>query len=233
MKAGFTMIELLVVIGIIVILASLTIPVYRVVRSNAESVNCLSNLRQMQAANILYANEWRGRFTPIGFLRDTFGTYVANSDWPTNKLFLNLVTDGKVDMNGVSDDQSGQFLVGLICPVTRRISTDVYNTLLRRSYAYNTQDPVYPRRPNTLLGPTMRMPRVSERITFIDAVGWELTNPWRMTFYTSEDRWANQTAGVSLRHSKKANMAFGDGSVRSLPRDRRLEEFNSGLWNPP
>ena len=37
-----------------------------------------------------------------------------------------------------------------------------YYNLLRKSYAYNTQEPTYPRVPGTLVGPTTRQTRVSE-----------------------------------------------------------------------
>ena len=232
MKQGLTLIELLIVMAVIAILAALLMSVFRTVRSQAEGTVCLGNLRQMQLANSVYGNEWRGRFTPIGYVVTTFGTYAQNSDWPSNKLFLQLITDGKVNVDSVSSDQSADFLIGLICPVTRRLSASAYSTLLRKSYAYNTQDPKYPRTVNTLLGPTMRMPKVSERLTFIDSIGWELTNTFTMTSYTLEDRWDNQVAGVVLRHRNRANMAFGDGSARSLPWDSRLRKYDSGLWNP-
>lgn len=60
-EAGFTLLELLVVIGLIALLVSLLLPVLAKVRRAANSTVCLSNLRQMGTAWTMYLSEHRGR----------------------------------------------------------------------------------------------------------------------------------------------------------------------------
>jgi prepilin-type N-terminal cleavage/methylation domain-containing protein/prepilin-type processing-associated H-X9-DG protein len=58
-RAAFTLIELLVVIAIMAILMALLLPSLRRAREQANGVKCLSNLRQLGMAFILYTNDYK------------------------------------------------------------------------------------------------------------------------------------------------------------------------------
>jgi len=57
-KKGFTLIELLVVIAIIAILAAILFPVFARARAAARKAVCLSNVKQITLALLMYANDY-------------------------------------------------------------------------------------------------------------------------------------------------------------------------------
>jgi len=56
-KQGFTLIELMVVIVIIAILVAILLPVFASARGKARQTVCLSNMRQIAVAMLLFADE--------------------------------------------------------------------------------------------------------------------------------------------------------------------------------
>ncbi|HEY3780695.1 MAG TPA: prepilin-type N-terminal cleavage/methylation domain-containing protein [Fimbriimonadaceae bacterium] len=57
-RRAFTLIELLVVIAIIAILAAILFPVFAQAKAAAKGAVCLSNVKQITLANLMYANDY-------------------------------------------------------------------------------------------------------------------------------------------------------------------------------
>src|SRR6059058_631598 len=64
-QRAFTLIELLVVIAIIAILAAILFPVFAHAREKARQTTCLSNLRQLSSAMVMYVDDHDGLFPPV------------------------------------------------------------------------------------------------------------------------------------------------------------------------
>jgi prepilin-type N-terminal cleavage/methylation domain-containing protein/prepilin-type processing-associated H-X9-DG protein len=80
-RKGFTLVELLVVIGIIALLISILLPALNKVRESSRSVKCLSNLRQLAQGELMMAAERKGYIQPAT-------TYsAANFQDPSRKKF--------------------------------------------------------------------------------------------------------------------------------------------------
>lgn len=65
-RAGFTLVELLVVLGIVVVLLGILLPVLGHVRERARQTKCAAQLRELGAALVAYSNVYRGQLPAWG-----------------------------------------------------------------------------------------------------------------------------------------------------------------------
>jgi prepilin-type N-terminal cleavage/methylation domain-containing protein/prepilin-type processing-associated H-X9-DG protein len=85
-RFAFTLVELLVVIGIIGVLVAILMPVLSKARRQANTVQCLSNERQLMMATIQYCNDWDGSMPFTGW--GASGPNWLNNTPPSGLLYI-------------------------------------------------------------------------------------------------------------------------------------------------
>ena len=111
---AFTLVELLVVIGIIALLISILLPSLQRAREQANTIKCLSNLRQVGLAMQMYANANGGVFVPVAY--EGLGTdngrfwfnnlseqnYLVGNDSPGTVYMCPTAADQEAAWNSIS-----------------------------------------------------------------------------------------------------------------------------------
>jgi prepilin-type N-terminal cleavage/methylation domain-containing protein/prepilin-type processing-associated H-X9-DG protein len=116
-RRAFTLVELLVVIGIIAVLVGVLLPALGAARAQSRAVACLSNLRQLSLASLMYAQETRYWVT---FL-PAVGTQPAKD---RKELLYPYIKQGKSNAENI-------YNAVWTCPSNERITEEA-------SYGFNT-----------------------------------------------------------------------------------------------
>jgi prepilin-type N-terminal cleavage/methylation domain-containing protein len=230
-RRGFTLVELLVVIGIIALLISILIPTLNKAREASQRVACGSNLRQMGLVFQMYANANRD-LVPLGCIKSPAGmqkawNYIAyfnslaHPGWSGPQVKRTILLGWLVDARLITDGKA------FYCP-SERYEQFVYNgtEMSRNPWPFDTTGSGetkfgYGTRPVIAWDVTVPLPNAP---TFTNSIGKPASMP----------KWSKQKSLAVLteilinkytmrtRHKNGVNVLYGHGGVKWVPKSHFL-----------
>lgn len=211
---GFTLIELLVVIAIIAILASILFPVFAQARAKARQSVCLSNIRQLSLAILMYGEDYDERFPPSAQRLSSGKVTSSSLIWPAyifpyaknQGVFVCTATGSESGYFETWQDR-GRLSIGLNRDLENRIDNTTY------SWSVFT----YP----------------ANSILLADSTPGETSLGGR-GFQVVGDRPPDTQSAISSRHHEGTNVGLVDGHVKWYRSDSVWKITNSAdlLWTP-
>lgn len=225
-RQAFTLVELLVVIGIIAVLISILLPSLSAAREAAQAVQCASNLRQIAMAHVMYQNDYDGWCLVLMYPGDS----------SSNRWYKMLYSQGYLPSQNV-----------FICPSEPQgkygdstLTYGLNSTLTGNSLNRNdSQSPpvkasqvmqkrngpqciVFSESLPDIYSPLMTNRNMAARVNPTNHIVWP-KDPIR-------PGGAPHIFPVAARHRNKANAAFMDGHVETLSYDQLIDRAN--YWSP-
>jgi len=222
-RTGFTLLEILVAIGIIALLMGILLPTVEVVRHRAYISNCASNLRQIGQAVVLYSNDNHGQLPRT--------TYVPGAPVQLTATGSAAVDPFRAGGPAANDVAAALFLLMRVAKLPPAVMICPYNdvhdyipepadplthsnfTDIKKNLGYSIANP-YPDAPATTAGYKWTGHLSAEFALAGDINPGTLAPYDDVTTPTAKSAWSVMKKANSENHERDGqNVLYGDGHV--------------------
>ncbi len=229
-RKGFTLIELLVVIAIIAILLAILMPAMSRVKEQARRSTCLSNLRQLGLAWVMYADENDDML--INGDTGEYGIHQDQTPWVLADWRSGMSEQQKID--AIKNGALWPYVKELRlykCPTVTKIVRGGAQEEIMRTYsvsdAMNCKD--WPSMNAKMIKKRLEIPNPAYRMVFVDDGGTITSALGGWTVEVTRERWWDPPP---VRHGDGTTFSFADGhSEYHKWKDPRTIEFGKRI--PP
>lgn len=228
LKSGFTLVELLVVITIIAVLATLSFMGFSRMRASADRATVSNVMRQLQMANHAYASEHNGSYVPISSMDENQNRI---NDWHSSSVFLSYLTG---DSTALKNNQAitNKVPVSILDPAVVRAKQRLWDRVFA-SYGYNSvgMPSLAPGRDRSFRVTQVTNP--TRTAAFITATDWIVSYNGRFRWLQKPVEGKSTDQRIAYRHGGKAVVAYYDGSSGMIsPDDVRGFDKKGGANHP-
>jgi len=205
-KPGLSLLELMIAIVIVAALVAISLPIARKMKGSAESANCISNVRQLGGAILMYAGEHHQRLPPLQPALDSqtgkrppiWTAYLANKGYLWNGI-------------GTLPCGTGVWT----CPSCDFMSNTYggYGVVEGSIFVYEERRPEGVRASGSLRVNRIERPASTWLVGDTSRSVSEPNKGW-YAIWSKPSRWDSH--GPAERHGGKANICMVDGHVESL-----------------
>jgi prepilin-type N-terminal cleavage/methylation domain-containing protein/prepilin-type processing-associated H-X9-DG protein len=230
MKKGFTLIELLVVIAIIAVLLAILMPALSRVKEQGKRATCLSNLKQLTLAWIMYADENDDKL--VNGDTGEYSIHANETPWVLKDWQAGMTVKQKTDaiLNGALWPYTKSLKL-YKCPTVGKIIRGGAPEEIMRTYsvsdAMNCKD--WSSMNAKMVKKRLDIETPAYRIVFLDDGGTITSALGGWTVYVTEEKWWDPPP---VRHGDGSTFSFADGhSDYHKWKDPRTIEFGKRV--PP